>query len=108
MRISDWSSDVCSSDRRKGGDGSLLTAFWVMPQTRLPSDAHGNRHNHVEWDRESTDVQLYGDDYQIPLPLSGASFEFYGHGLDRKSVVEGKVWSVSVDPGGRRLIKTRT
>src|SRR3546814_17008854 len=68
--------------RRKGGDGRLLTAFWVMPQTRLPSDAHGIRHNHVEWDRESTDVQLYGVDYQIPLPLSGASFAFYGYGLD--------------------------
>src|SRR3546814_1975779 len=55
-----------------------------MPQTRLPSDAHGIRHNHVEWDRESTDVQLYGVDYQIPLPLSGASFEFYGYGLDER------------------------
>src|SRR3546814_20343347 len=66
---------------RKGGDGSLLTAFWVMPQTRLPSDAHGIRHNHVEWDRERTDVQLYGVDYQIPLTLSGASFQFYGSGL---------------------------
>ena len=69
---------------RRGGDGSLLTAFWVMPQTRLPSDAHGIRHNDVEWDRETSDVQFYGVDYQIPLSLPGAGFEFYGYGLDER------------------------
>src|SRR3546814_14402145 len=58
---------------RKGGDGSLLTAFWVLPHTPLPSDAPGLRHNHVDCAREGTDVQLYTVPYHIPLPLSAVA-----------------------------------
>src|SRR3546814_14232389 len=34
--------------------------------------------------------------------------EIIGHGLDRKSVVEGKSVSVRVDLGGRRIIKKKS
>src|SRR3546814_13322422 len=36
MRISDWSSDVCSSDLSLiGSPASLTTTFWSRPMTKL-------------------------------------------------------------------------
>src|SRR3546814_7985935 len=77
-----------------------------MPQTRLPSDAHGILHNHVEWDRESNDVQLYGVDYQIPLPLSGARFDFYGFGLDERDAPGYQTTNRQLFTQGVRLYRT--
>src|SRR3546814_9418898 len=87
MRISDWSSDVCSSDlsARRVRPGRVVLAFRraqaecrtaladpdALPQRQ--SDKAGNRR-----DQE-----------------------------DRKSVVSGKSVSVRVDLGGRRIIKKK-
>ena len=46
----DWKS--------KGGD--KLTAFWTMPQTRLPEDINGVHDNSIALDRERSARQLFG------------------------------------------------
>src|SRR3546814_15883685 len=77
MRISDWSSDVCSSDLGQQGivDGS----------------AHFRRQG----------VERLGP---VEPDAADAIFD-EGQNLDRKSVVSGKSVSVRVDLGGRRIIK---
>src|SRR3546814_16728985 len=93
MRISDWSSDVCSSDlerdagncgqydepgsHRAKSSGDTLTPRW-------PAAAPG-RDTTVSSPRRSQGVTR----------------------ADRKSVVEGKGVSVRVDIGGRRIIKKK-
>src|SRR3546814_17959232 len=80
MRISDWSSDVCSSDlfgRRRLGPS--------MVDRGEPAQPGFTEQGHV--DAES----------QRAKPGIG----------DRKSVVSGKSVSVRVDLGGRRIIKKK-
>src|SRR3546814_16150271 len=106
MRISDWSSDVCSSDlaehgrenaqgshypcqhRRKGNGGAFGTADRCGGLRQSPEGAH--------------DVAGRSDDH-----LSDHQGQAPGPTEDRKSVVEGKSVSVRVDPGGRRHIKKK-
>src|SRR3546814_17513727 len=92
MRISDWSSDVCSSD--------LIE--WQEPSQRQLRAAI----QHVA-------LEL-GDNERQPRDLGGEWAQFnttkIGEGdvaLDRKRVVEGKSVSVRVDLGGRRIIKKK-
>src|SRR3546814_19360029 len=103
MRISDWSSDVCSSD---------LAA--LDAETRLL--VRGERHLRVERtmlvDPDAAafeprrDFRGGGD---IAAPDRAAEREGRGVGArqDRKSGVAGKSGSGSVDPGGRRIIKKK-
>src|SRR3546814_15771116 len=97
MRISDWSSDVCSSDllavelgvAEEAGTGAVLTvlrgfALAVEVLVTHPAGAAGD----VEGDHDPVADGDLGD-------------------LDRKSVVEGKSVSVRVDLGGRRIIKKK-
>src|SRR3546814_20567576 len=99
MRISDWSSDVCSSDLSPPGcpprcgparrpSPAPLTAG-VLPELEppLPAPPHPALLALV-WLR------------QRPAPARRRE--------DRKSVVKGKRVSVRVDLGGRRLIKKKT
>src|SRR3546814_17767378 len=103
MRISDWSSDVCSSDLVARQQGGLRPAQPVPPRTARRARDHPHAHDRDDGGllargRASADqllcVQLYGPDR-----LSR---------LDRKSVVSGKSVSVRVDLGGRRIIKKKT
>src|SRR3546814_15110223 len=108
MRISDWSSDVCSSDLSRpaveqraaqiGGDGivgegTMRPCVDVDPRRRgrvHRAGAHdARRHASVGriGDRRPTDDRALGD--------------------DRKSVEWGKRVSVRVDLGGRRIIKKK-
>src|SRR3546814_21085898 len=87
MRISDWSSDVCSSD--------LSLAVVLHPNTstvevRLADLAL----------EDGVGVAL---DERRCRGLAG----FLGREGDRKSVVEGKSVSVRVDLGGRRIINKK-
>src|SRR3546814_15759952 len=104
MRISDWSSDVCSSDLPRpavaaavsGGPDSLALTFllhdWLAERGgRLATFTvdHGLRPDSA---REAASVGRL----------------LRRHGIaDRKSVVEGKSVSVRVDLGGRRIIKNK-
>src|SRR3546814_19077101 len=89
MRISDWSSDVCSSDLIFPANN--FGHFHPMPRQPL-------KH-----------AGLLGD----ASPQKGvAAGMFNTHGkvattVDRKSVVWGKSVSVRVDLGGRRIIKKK-
>src|SRR3546814_13776808 len=91
MRISDWSSDVCSSDldvcdERGGGrfdvgpgDADHLVPGQAGPRLREQFDIADHRH---------TEARGMGHD-------------------ERKSVVQARRVAVSVDPGGRRIIKKK-
>src|SRR3546814_6334609 len=86
LRISDWSSDVCSSDLRHPGarpDGGRQVGRGVGPVT----------------------VRATGGDVRELTSQMGTRVT--GFGGDRKSVVEGKSVLVSVDLGGSRLIKIK-
>src|SRR3546814_16280318 len=91
MRISDWSSDVCSSDlaawvgeavRRRGPGGVDHLCDPYAPD-RPAAPSAGRRGP------------------ALGQPARGAS------GVDRKSVVSGKSVSVRVDIGGGRIIKKK-
>src|SRR3546814_17024462 len=89
MRISDWSSDVCSSDLALGHGG-------VTRRQRCArlADALGQR---ALARREALDA---GDDRRA-IPVD----ELEG---DRKSVVMCKSGSVRVDLGGRSVVTKKT
>src|SRR3546814_15940569 len=89
MRISDWSSDVCSSDL---AFSDALGAGGFDDILRLGR----------ETDKEARAACALGEACEnvgIGPPAEG--------GRDRKSVGEGKSVSVRVDLGGRRIIKKK-
>src|SRR3546814_20857882 len=101
MRISDWSSDVCSSDldqapfRTVGPARHNIVARVVVrlfdgiaAETRLIFQHRSDR-RHVDLDGE----------------IVAAAVSFAAG--DRKSVVSGKSVSVRVDLGGRRIINKK-
>src|SRR3546814_18272589 len=89
MRISDWSSDVCSSDL----DGRI----------RLCRDGNVERGNRND---ARCDPRSYGQHVEN-RDRSADRRELTSRDQDRKSVVEGKSVSVRVDLGGRRRIKKK-
>src|SRR3546814_13558666 len=98
MRISDWSSDVCSSDllkvdainKRRGFSARRSALFAAaMPILSTPFGT-------VAFLASSTVVSV------IFLLLLGFVIAAY-NGPDRKCVGQGKRVSVSVDLGGRRI-----
>src|SRR3546814_15972746 len=122
MRISDWSSDVCSSDldgTPLPGQYGAVTALPLMFEVidSLPR----RRSDNVQRPPPSNVIET-----EICWPL-GTAAEGLPPALcqrrmkawtldgvvpttfaeDRKSVVEGKSVSVGVDPGGRRCIKKK-
>src|SRR3546814_14147440 len=100
MRISDWSSDVCSSDLSVFMDVELwsetdkgrlwscpfLAAVWQLARLGL--------------------LRHLGEPVLAPRPWTGRAFPQDWD--DRKSVVSGKSVSVRVDIGGRRILKKKT
>src|SRR3546814_13444817 len=104
MRISDWSSDVCSSDLRPRahqdhrGDHCRAPPVAVGIAAEIPA-------------AERTDQEARGIDGGDVEKLRGVvAAREEGRGEiegDRKSVVEGKSVSVRVDLGGRRIIKKK-
>src|SRR3546814_15171090 len=101
MRISDWSSDLCSSylDLSPGYPCLLKNA-----ELRI----HPGKDN-LEAARKCVNQMLAADPDSADA-LAAAVFVNYGLSAadpDRKSVVEGKSVSVRVDLGGRRIIKKK-
>src|SRR3546814_17512989 len=109
MRISDWSSDVCSSDLRAGSGQSFL-GHEVMAVALAVGQG----------ERRAVLVEGPGGE-MVAEGLVGVHEADHGgaghHGLGRriaageaqarKSVVEGKSVAVRVDLGGRRSFKKK-
>ncbi len=55
--------------------GATATAFWVLPQTRLPDDRAALRANRVELDRESIDLVLWGAYVSTPKLIAGGKID---------------------------------
>src|SRR3546814_20805467 len=100
MRISDWSSDVCSSDLgghpgRRAGGGDQRPAFarggvTILVRTKTQR-------------REGISKSVRAELVEAPFFLTSLK----KRRADRKSVVLGKSVSVRVDLGGRRIIKKK-
>src|SRR3546814_13875136 len=112
MRISDWSSDVCSSDLSTayslasagqsgvggvasglGGAAKAAGSAAISPLKRAASKA-----------TESV-KSSFSDGAKSAFETTGGPSHM---GTDRKSVVSGKSGSVSVDYGGRGILKKQT
>src|SRR3546814_20578807 len=115
MRISDWSSDVCSSDlhvvedllaRQHPSGVDEQEAQEVVLGRRQVDDLSGAAHEvRVVVHLEVGQAQLAGARLVAVAPEHGLDL---GHDLldrDRKSVVSGKSVSVRVDLGCRSIIK---
>src|SRR3546814_11174282 len=128
MRISDWSSDVCSSDLGRSGNPGARDHHGTVAAIVSAADAHqceeigSGKEAHHQW---------RGVHEHPHLPFGQVAGELlrkfrvgprrrYGSKLfrycclradprkpDRKSVVEGKSVSVSVYLGGRRTIQKK-
>src|SRR3546814_16844034 len=104
MRISDWSSDVCSSDLRRcraGGHPPRCHRSRCRWPARLP-----NRDRAAPI-RNRPFVARAGNDETVGLALFAHQGVRSAQPGDRKSVVSGKRVSVRVDLGGRRVIKKK-
>src|SRR3546814_19703487 len=115
MRISDWSSDVCSSDlhlfaRRLGdlADGprdrsrSECVTSSNLRRLEAPQGWSSRRQPLVKaggQEKERMTNEQLATNRESARPVSQAER------ADRKSVVSGKSVSVRVDLGGRRIIK---
>src|SRR3546814_18594842 len=104
MRISDWSSDVCSSDlnrdQEENRDTDIDPAFGTKPKqlgTMLCGFGMACREQ-----IESSCLCAHRPDPNSHRPGSRRPWP------DRKRVVKGKSVSVSVDIGGRRIMKKKT
>src|SRR3546814_12393986 len=131
MRISDWSSDVCSSDLPGGpcDDDAGFAAGWRPPTIRGCERGYGmwagwlGRTGQLDplthpWDRVTRErVKAFITEYSVgraELTVAGAvrgiAYVLRAcappdgvTGLERKSVVEGRWVSARVDTGGRRI-----
>src|SRR3546814_13911347 len=105
MRISDWSSDVCSSDLHgclgRGGAERLTKLEEHVIKTR--GSVKALIRQGVMTRVESTDYRRRARQAPAPAHRRGTQGP-----PDRKSVVSGKSVSVRVDLGGRRIIKQKT
>src|SRR3546814_11494465 len=99
MRISDWSSDVCSSDLLGSGKAEVLAVeadAAAVGRIAVVVGVPGVR---------DLNVGEAGARAAREAPVAAHQITVGGAGLARKSVVEGKSVSVRVDRGGRRISK---
>src|SRR3546814_11213241 len=96
MRISDWSSDVCSSDLCEAGD-----AAWPLAPVRRTSGQADAQGAGTDCGHAASVQGRAGAGFQKPELTRSDGSE------DRKSVVWGKSVSVRADSGGRRIITKR-
>src|SRR3546814_14952967 len=103
MRISDWSSDVCSSDLGRFDGRGQHAETCIGPRR-----AALHRRDHA---RRVPQVRREGRRARAPLPEGvRRRAECRGHDRepDRKSAVWGKRLAVGLDLGGRLFLQTKT
>src|SRR3546814_11824458 len=103
MRISDWSSDVCSSDLRQHLVGERDAAGHELLRIgvgdRLVVAVEELRLGDPTFPQRRFEGGSHRSGHLLHLADEGA--------VERKSVVKGKSVEVSVDCGGRRIIKKK-
>src|SRR3546814_13619346 len=99
MRISDWSSDVCSSDL--GGGDCRCSIAGLSCGSAAPPGIMIASVNAVAANMRCIG---YVPDGRKWVGSTGRMIGSSAGSRDRKSVVEGKTVSVRVDLGGRRII----
>src|SRR3546814_17529627 len=106
MRISDWSSDVCSSDLLDNVAARLLLDWDASDSLRFSFNLNGWRDQN-----DPTAPQYTKAVPQNPPGSAGpggvvpANLPAFIYPPERQSVVSGKSVAVRVDLGGRRIIK---
>src|SRR3546814_19241361 len=95
MRISDWSSDVCSSDLSPAGAADATARLLLPPRIAGRPRANRSRLRRLQ--------AAAGGQPRRP----GRRTLLAREPADRKSAVSGKSVSVLVDPGGRRIINKK-
>src|SRR3546814_19389988 len=108
MRISDWSSDVCSSDlefveRERRAGKTRVHGEHSRPRRGLEHAIAGPDRGSESGDEGE---RQRGRELLEGLPLLGAP-RLGRDTRDRKSGVSGKSVAVRVDLGGRRIIKKK-
>src|SRR3546814_13723207 len=121
MRISDWSSDVCSSDllcrkrRRRAQHWTEGNRVNISPAMTIPDPIHviggGLAGSEAAWQIARAGVPVILHEMR-PIQKTDAHqtdglAEHVCPNRDRKSVVKGKSVSVSVKSVGRRSIKKK-
>src|SRR3546814_16456042 len=108
MRISDWSSDVCSSDLKpdKADGGSISCRRFLEREGREGGNAAIVYRDRLRGNRSGVpEIPSGGKLRRLGPPWQTRS---NGRAHDRKSVVSGKSVSVRVDLGGPGIIQTNT
>src|SRR3546814_14737580 len=106
MRISDWSSDVCSSDLGYTDDALDRPIIGIVDTASGYNACHRNVPDLIE--AASRGVMLAGG-IPVPFPVISIQESFTNPtSIDRKSDVEGKGVSVRVELGGPRILKKKT
>src|SRR3546814_12268003 len=98
MRISDWSSDVCSSDLSRPAIERIADG----PPTR---SSHGKPPLQSGQFSGSDQATIHGQCDAVRTAYLICAGSGQPKSADRKSVVSGKSVLVRVDLGGRRIIK---
>src|SRR3546814_14662360 len=113
MRISDWSSDVCSSDLCSAGDGVPSDAGSI-PATSTNAKGHPRGWPFFGSLRSLPYRSLFLYERTGTKVISTRRFSarpgsvwLLAIGRDRQSVVRGTSGAVRVDLGGRRIIKKK-
>src|SRR3546814_16865339 len=113
MRISDWSSDGCSSDLRFQA-AAVTKPIAAFAALRLVDQGQLSLDSDVDAELQSWKVPASPLLEGHPITLRGILSHSAGlvpggyGGLDRKRVVLGKRVLVRVDTGGRRFFKKQT
>src|SRR3546814_12734648 len=96
MRISDWSSDVCSSDLKRITDiaAKLVSVGIATARVEGHSDSTGTSAYNLWLSQARAEA--------VATPMQAG-----GMRLDRKGAGSGKRVSVRVELGGRRIIKKK-
>src|SRR3546814_21130357 len=106
MRISDWSSDVCSSDLRRGHRQAALRYVWQAGAGGVYR-GRGARRQSIFLMSSVTRAESARRIEQLRTIIERHNHDYYGLDEGRKSVVQGTSGSVRVDLGGGRSLKKK-
>lgn len=87
----------------RGNQNDTLTAFYVLPQTRLPSGRAELIDNRVRWDRESFDLAFWGAHYTRPDLFDGIALQANVFGLTERDGDNGPTRNRHLVTWGARL-----